>query len=84
MALDKLIPRYALWLHMADHDCDPEELGGKALLAFFDTHLDGFLAQKNLHLGGRKRSRLRRTLQRFSPDHATPYEVMERLSAIAT
>lgn len=80
MALDQLVPRYALWLHMSDRGCAPEALGRDALLGFFDDQLDPFLDQQGLWLGLRERHALRRTLERYDPAHPTPYEFMERLS----
>lgn len=81
MALDRLVPRYALWLHMNDVGFEPEDLDGTSLLRFFDRHLETFLEGQHLHLAARPKSRLRAALVRYDPAQPTPYEFMERISA---
>lgn len=80
-ALDLRLPRYALWLEFGEFGCDPERLERHALLSFFDSNLDRFLAHRGLHLRGRPRARLRRMLGRFDPAIATPSEVFARFAA---
>ena len=75
------MPRYELWLFMSARGYHPEGLERTALLAFFDEHLDDFLASKQPGFDERTRLGLRRTLARFDPDHPTPYELMERISS---
>ncbi len=81
VALEKLVPRYALWLHMCELDFSPEKLERSALLRFFDGHLDDFLAAQRVHLESRQKARLRKTLMRYDPAQPTPYDFMERVSA---
>ena len=80
-ALGQLVPRYALWLELQERGLCPEALSRQGLLAFYDHHLDGFLARQRSVFGPRLRRRLRRRLERYDPRIATPYELMERLSA---
>ena len=80
-ALDQLIPRYALWMEMRERGLCPDELGNEALLAFFDRHLNAFLAHRGSAFGPRAYRQLRRRLERYDPLVATPYELMERLAA---
>jgi hypothetical protein len=84
VALDQLVPRYTLWLHMCDQGFEPEDLEQDALLRFFDEHLDAFLDDERLMLRKRERGRLRATVARFDPAQPTPYEFMERLSTSFT
>ncbi|MFT5442421.1 MAG: hypothetical protein ACI8W3_001463 [Myxococcota bacterium] len=79
-ALNRRVARYALWLELSEHGHDPENIGRDGLLAFFDQHLDAFLAHQRCRVAGRSRQQLRRNLERFDPSVVTPYEVMERLA----
>ena len=80
IGLDRRVPRYALWIEMREREICPEELSRRDLLAFYDRHLDGFLARQGSVFCARSRSRLRRRLERYDPLIATPYELMERLA----
>jgi len=80
VAIDALVPRYALWLALSDLGHDPEELSRSAVLAFFDEDLDSFLAHEGHALNERARRRLRRDLDRYDPARPTPHEFMERIS----
>ena len=79
VALDRLAPRYALWLHMADVGLDPERLSRSDVIRFCRDHLADFLARQGLALRERQARRLGRRMARFDPGHPTPYEHMARL-----
>jgi hypothetical protein len=79
VALGRLAPRYALWLHMGEVGCDPERLSRDAALAYCRTNLRGFLRRHRLFLPERRHRSLERSLSRFDPRHPTPYEHMARL-----
>lgn len=79
MALDRLAPRYALWLHMGEVGIDPEHLSRAGAVRFCRLHLTGFLAEQGLSLSARRRRRLERVIAAFDPRYRTPYEHMARL-----
>ncbi len=79
VALDRLAPRYALWLHMGEVGIDPEQLSQDEAVAFCELHLTRFLVAEGLSLAPRTRRRLERSIGRFDPDRPTPYEHMARL-----
>ncbi len=65
---------------MCDRDCNPEGLSRAALLAFIDNGLTSYLAGQGEAADPRVARKLRRTMERYDPNHPTPYEFMERLS----
>jgi hypothetical protein len=79
VALGVRVPRYALWLFLHECGLDPEDLGRGDVEAFFDGHLERFLADRDEALGPRARRRLARRCLAFDPRHPTPEEFMERL-----
>ncbi len=79
VALGRLAPRYALWLHMSELGMDPERLSRSDAVLFCRRHLDGFLGEHDLALRDRQERRLVRAIDRFDPRHPTPYEHMARL-----
>ncbi len=80
-ALGHRISRYSLWLALHEHGFDAERLGRSALMHFFDAHLDVFLATAACVIEPHTRRKLRRKITRYDPEIATPYEIMERLTA---
>lgn len=81
LALGRLAPRYALWLHMSELGLDPEALSRSDALAFCRRHLTAFLTTHGMALPDRAGRRLARAIARFDPRHPTPYEHMARLGA---
>ena len=77
--IGKLVPRYALWLRLRDAGLDPDQVATAEVVDFFDAHLDAFLAEEGLVLAPRRRTRLRRRLERYDPAIPTPYETMQRI-----
>jgi hypothetical protein len=81
VALGQLVPRYALWLYLNELGWNPERLTRGQAVVLCDEHLESFLAGRGWSLQRAARLRLRRTLSRFDPRFATPYETMARLGA---
>jgi hypothetical protein len=81
VALGRLLPRYALWLHMSEAGLDPDRLSRRNALAFCREDLDTFLFEYGEELRGRRARRLLRSVERFDPRRSTPYEHMSRLGA---
>ena len=79
VALDRLAPRYALWLHMGEAGLDPEQLSRDEAIDFCELHLTEFLDDEGLWLSPGRRRRLQREVARFDPERPTPYEHMARL-----
>lgn len=79
VALDRLAPRYALWLHMGEVGLDPERLSRRDAVTFCAEHLTDFLADQGLRLADARRRRLAREVARFDPSRPTPYDHMARL-----
>jgi hypothetical protein len=73
--------RYQLWMDLCDHDCNPEDLTRRQLLAFIDDGLSGYLAGQRATLNDKVLRKLRREMERYDPHHPTPYEFMERLAS---
>ncbi len=61
------IPRYPLWIALAESGRDPEELDEIDLVGFCDGPLDAFLRTRGLALSARARRGLRRRVRRFDP-----------------
>jgi len=78
LAAGRLVPRWALWLHLAGRGWHPERLTREAVLAFHRDHLDAFLAEQGLTLSARAARRLGRELARFDPRRPTPEETLAR------
>lgn len=81
VALERRVPRYALWLELHERGVDPEQLGREDAIAFCREGLEAFLAARGWALGRRARRRLEREIARFQPALPTPYERMERFGA---
>jgi hypothetical protein len=81
VALDRLAPRYALWLHMGEIGLDPESLSRSQAVDFCEVHLTAFLHDHGLALAPGPRRRFEREVRRFDPSRLTPYEHMERLGS---
>jgi hypothetical protein len=81
VAVGQVIPRYALWLKLGELGWDPEALSRRAVMSFFDEHLQQFVNDCGASLTAREARRLRRTLERFNPAQLTPYEHMQRLGS---
>jgi len=81
VAVGQVIPRYALWLKLGELGWDPEELSRRAVMSFYDGHLQQFVKDCGASLPARKARRLRRTLERFDPAQLTPYEHMQRFGS---
>ena len=79
VALGRLVPRYALWLHVSELGMDPDCLSRSEAVRFCRSHLHDFLSEHALALGDRQERRLVRAIGRFDPRHLTPYEHMARL-----
>lgn len=75
----RLVPRYALWLRLAELGLDPERLSRAGALAFCRLHLGAFLREHGLALGAREAQRLWRAVARLDPAHPAPHERFERL-----
>jgi hypothetical protein len=81
VAVGAVVPRYGLWLFLRARGSDPEQLGRKSTLAFLEHDLDDFLEPNGMCIHPRERRRLTTRMKRFDPRHATPEEVMERMSS---
>lgn len=81
VAIGGPIPRYALWLRLGELGWNPEALSHRAVMSFYDEHLQDFLHDCGATLTARKARRLRRSLKRFDPRHLSPYEQMERFGS---
>ena len=79
LAVDRAVPRFALWTALHEGGADPEQLSRDAALAFCDAPLDRFLAGLGLALPAPARRRLRRRVARFDPRHPAPEEIFARL-----
>jgi hypothetical protein len=79
VALGRLAPRYALWLHMGEQGLDPNALSQDEALGFLRDHLPDFLHEHDLWLSDAGARKLEKTVGRFDPQHLTPYEHMARL-----
>ena len=77
--IGKLVPRYALWIAVQEAGFDPERIATHQATRFVDRHLDPFLVEVGLVLASKRRTRLRRRLDRFDPSVPTPYETMQRI-----
>ncbi len=79
VSLDRLAPRYALWLRMGEAGLDPERLTREGAIRFCRLHLSAFLGEHELTLPEGRRRRFERAVTRFDPAHPTPYEHMARI-----
>ena len=80
MAVDRQLPRYELWLALAERGTDPESLSCEAALAFCHAPLRRYLHACGADLAPRQARRLRRSLARFDPARPTPAERLEALT----
>lgn len=80
LAVDALVPRYALWLHLHELGWDPDALTRDQAAAFCDGPLRGFLAERGFRLSQRAARRLRRSVERYDPRVRAPEEHFARLS----
>lgn len=79
VAVGRLIPRYALWLHLKELGWSADHLSRSQAIVFCNEHLEGFLAARGEILAGRRLRQLLRRVRRFDPVRPTPYETMARL-----
>jgi hypothetical protein len=79
VAAGRLVPRYALWLHLHELGLDPVGLPKRDLLAFLDDELRGFMSVHDLEISDRALRRLRSRIDRFDPRYPTPEETMRRI-----
>ena len=81
VALERRIPRYDLWLLVAESARDPDRLSRAEMQRFLDDDLDPLLDREHPSLAPRARQRLRRRVLAFDPRYPTPEEWLLRLSA---
>ena len=74
VSVERLLPRYALWLRFHDVDLDPEALSREDALAFCGEPLTRFLGECGVRLSERERDRLVRLVARYDPAVPTPCE----------
>ncbi len=74
LAAGTTIPRYRLWLRIADLGFDPEQLSRGEVLSFCEGPLAIFLAESGIRIAPRDIRRLRKAVSRFDPDLLSPYE----------
>jgi hypothetical protein len=79
LAVDALVPRYALWLEIQEFGFDPNALTGEQATAFCDGPLRRFLFERGFWLSPRSQRRLRRLVERHDPGIRTPEEHFARL-----
>jgi hypothetical protein len=79
VAVGCMLPRYALWLRMRECGLDPEDLSREEALAFCDTPVTEFLAERGFALPPAVRRRLHRAIERFDPAVPTPEERFARI-----
>ncbi len=78
--MGRRLPRFGLWLAVAEAGFHAETLRRSEVLAFCDGPLGRFLHEHEAFLPPRGRRRLRRRLAGFDPSAPTPYERMEALT----
>jgi hypothetical protein len=79
-AVEQRLPRYALWLEVAEPPAPTRE-DRADLLHFIDSQLAAFLADRGTAITPRAHRQLRRRIARHRPEFSTPYEVMARICA---
>lgn len=79
LAVDRAVPRYALWTRLQELGADPEKLSRDAALEFCDRGLNGFLHEHGLRLSERREKALRRRIARFDDRYPAPEEFFARL-----
>jgi hypothetical protein len=79
VAAGRLLPRYALWLRLAEVGLDPERLRREQSLAFCRGHAAAFLGEQGIALSSDGARRLERAVGRFDARFPTPYERLARL-----
>lgn len=79
LAVDALVPRYALWLEIHELGFDPNALSGEEATAFCDGPLQRFLSERGFWLSPRSERRVRRAVERYDPRIRTPEEHFARL-----
>jgi hypothetical protein len=80
VAVDRLLPRFELWMAFHEAGLDPEALSRDDAVGFCRARLPDFLTTRGLALRPRAAQRLEREVARFDPRHPTPYE---RFAALA-
>ena len=79
LTLGARLPRFELWMALAEAGSTPEDLARGDALAFCDEGLQTFLRSRGYRLGPVPARRLRRAVALFDPRYPTPYE---RLAAL--
>ena len=74
LAVNRRISRYALWLLVWESGGDPDDLSPLQARVFIEHHLSALLSEEGLHLEGRARKRLEKSIIRYNPDHPAPEE----------
>jgi hypothetical protein len=74
VAVERLLPRFELWMELHEAGLDPESLSRDDAVGFCRGRLPGFLAERGFGLRPRAAQRLEREIARFDPRHPTPYE----------
>jgi hypothetical protein len=80
LAVDALVPRYALWLRIHELGFDPDSLSGEQATALCDGPLRSFLSECGFWLSPRAEGRVRRAVEGFDPRVQTPEEHLARLA----
>ncbi len=80
VAVGVALPRYPLWLHLAERGWNPEFLTREEVLTFWDQDLDAFLLARGAVLPKRCRPALRRRLVAFHEKTPSPEEAFLALT----
>jgi hypothetical protein len=80
LAVDRAVPRFALWLALREQGADPEDLARGEAVAFCGEGLEDFLRAQRLALPPASRRRLLRRVGRFDARHPTPEERLQALT----
>jgi hypothetical protein len=79
VALDRWVPRYALWQHVHDAGLDPERWTGAQAERFCLLELPRWLRRQGFALAEPRLAKLARTIGRMDPALLTPEEHFARL-----
>ncbi len=80
LALDRGVPRYALWQAVHGAGFDPERWSGSEAERFCTRELPRWLRCNGYALAEQRLAKLARTIARFDPSQLTPEEHFARLS----
>jgi hypothetical protein len=81
LAVGRHVSRYGLWMHLHEVGIDPEQLTQQRAVAFCGEPLALFLKEQGLTLPPEELRELQRSMTRFNPLVASPYEQMERIAS---